>query len=95
MTNQIPTNLKIAKEIVTAVVTVKRVRIIRMMIPTMTIIDSFKANITPIEWFQYDGNIGLARIHNDIVFPWPFRAWCPLEGHAYLNKPAAESCRFV
>ena len=22
-------------------------------------------------------------------------AWCPLKGHTYLNKHAAESCRFV
>ena len=22
-------------------------------------------------------------------FIWPFSAWCPLEGHTYLNKPAA------
>ena len=25
----------------------------------------------------------------------PFSAWCPLKGHTYLNKPAADSCRFV
>ena len=24
-----------------------------------------------------------------------FNAWCPPEGHTYLNKLAAESCRFV
>ena len=24
-----------------------------------------------------------------------FKAWCLLKGHTYLNKPAAESCRFV
>ena len=22
-------------------------------------------------------------------------AWCPQEGHTYLNKPANESCRFI
>ena len=25
----------------------------------------------------------------------PSKAWCPQEGHTYLNKPAAESCGFV
>ena len=24
-----------------------------------------------------------------------FNLWCPQEGHAYLNKPVAESCNFV
>ena len=24
-----------------------------------------------------------------------FSAWCPLKGHMYLNKPAAQNCRFV
>ena len=24
-----------------------------------------------------------------------FRAWCPLKGHAYSTKPAAQNCRFV
>ena len=23
-----------------------------------------------------------------------FNAWCLLKGHTYLNKPAAENCRF-
>ena len=23
---------------------------------------------------------------------WDINAWCPLKGHTYLNKPAAESC---
>ena len=67
MANQVPTNLKIAKEIVTAIVTVMWFRIIQMMIPTIAIIDSFKANITAIDWFWYNGKIGLARIPNDIV----------------------------
>ena len=26
---------------------------------------------------------------------WSFSAWCPLKGHTYLNKLAAESCRFI
>ena len=25
----------------------------------------------------------------------PFKAWCPLKGHKYLNKPAAFNCGFV
>ena len=25
----------------------------------------------------------------------PFQTWCPLKGQTYLNKAAAESCRFV
>ena len=25
----------------------------------------------------------------------PLSAWCPLKGHTDLNKPVAESCRFV
>ena len=24
----------------------------------------------------------------------PLSAWCPLKGHTYLSKPAAEWCRF-
>ena len=28
-------------------------------------------------------------------FSYFFNAWCPQKGHAYLNKPAAKSCKFV
>ena len=30
-----------------------------------------------------------------IICPFDINAWCPLKTHTYLNKPAAESCRFV
>ena len=30
-----------------------------------------------------------------IAFINPFNPWCPLKGHTYINKPGAESCRFV
>ena len=30
-----------------------------------------------------------------VLQSWPFSAGCPLNGHTYLNKPAAQSCGFV